>query len=543
MHHPIISRSLATCFAALLSTACIGEIVGPPATGDSSEQLVVLEGDSLETELQNSPSRLADAPFMRIGIIWDAEQAGALEVATSIDGSTWSSWETPTVLHTELEETGSFVGEIALEEPAMFYRLRAASGLVPNYARLELLSDTLADSMEDGDDPIEEQGALYARTMGTVSVNTRSDWGSRATRCSKSIVSPYRMAIHHTAGPTNDSISPAARMRQIQRYHMDVRGWCDIGYHYIVSRDGRLWEARPDNLHGAHAGGSNNRGNLGISVMGNYMNVNANSAQTEAIAGLVAALGTQNNIAITSSKVKGHRGYKATSCPGDRLNNQLGAIRSRAGELQNGGGNACESVGGMCHDIQTTTCGGEVRTGLCPGDSNNLCCVEPMPADDVTVRGVIYAGANTSARLAGVSVSLGSQTTTTSASGMYQFENVDAGSFTVTASHAGYANKSITRSTVSGVTWASFGMSEAEAIGTSTLQGVVYTGTNSANRVANATITLSNGTSVTTDGSGFYRIANLPEGTMTITASSGGSSRTVTRSLSNGEVTWGSIGL
>ncbi len=47
-----------------------------------------------------------------------------------------------------------------------------------------------------------------------------------------------------------------------------------------------------------------------------------------------------------------------------------------------GGGSACQNSGGMCHDIQTSTCSGQVKTGLCPGDSNNLCCMGTVDGND-----------------------------------------------------------------------------------------------------------------------------------------------------------------
>jgi len=41
--------------------------------------------------------------------------------------------------------------------------------------------------------------------------------------------------VHHTATPLPDSVSVVTRLRGIQNYHIDTRGWCDIGYHYLVT--------------------------------------------------------------------------------------------------------------------------------------------------------------------------------------------------------------------------------------------------------------------------------------------------------------------
>jgi len=74
--------------------------------------------------------------------------------------------------------------------------------------------------------------------VGGANVNGRSVCGARAARCSSSH-RPNRVTIHHTVTPTHDRLSPQARLRQIHSYHQDVRGWCDIGYHFLVSRDGQ----------------------------------------------------------------------------------------------------------------------------------------------------------------------------------------------------------------------------------------------------------------------------------------------------------------
>ena len=115
---------------------------------------------------------------------------------------------------------------------------------------------------------------------------------SEASRASRAIFhdpglgDAYRMSIHHTATPTNDSMSPPARLRSIQNYHQNTLGWCDIGYHYLMSSDGRLWQGRPSNLIGAHTGGSNT-GNLGIAVMGSHDSTPITSEQVDKLAGLI----------------------------------------------------------------------------------------------------------------------------------------------------------------------------------------------------------------------------------------------------------------
>lgn len=51
--------------------------------------------------------------------------------------------------------------------------------------------------------------------------------------------------IHHTAGSnTYTADQVPAILRSIQAYHVNGRGWIDIGYHVLVDRFGRAWEGR-----------------------------------------------------------------------------------------------------------------------------------------------------------------------------------------------------------------------------------------------------------------------------------------------------------
>lgn len=55
-------------------------------------------------------------------------------------------------------------------------------------------------------------------------------------------------------------------VKDIRRWHKD-RGYSDIGYHYVVYRDGSIHEGRPLELPGAHVKGHNAR-SIGICYVG-----------------------------------------------------------------------------------------------------------------------------------------------------------------------------------------------------------------------------------------------------------------------------------
>jgi hypothetical protein len=226
-------------------------------------------------------------------------------------------------------------------------------------------------------------------------------------------------------------------------------------------------------------------------------------------AALLRGLKTKYGIPITSAKLKGHRDYGGTSCPGSALYAKLPTIRSRA----NTGGSAPPP---------------------------------PPPATGTTVKGLVYKGSNTSARIAGATVKLGTKTATSSATGYYEIKNVSKGDRTITVSKSGYQTRSITRYVSGGETWGSVGLSPSGPSGTAVLQGVVYKTSDSSNRIGGATVKLAGPKAVTktADASGFYRVTGLPPGTYTVTASKAGyPTKSVSRAIENGTTTWGSVRL
>ncbi len=167
----------------------------------------------------------------------------------------------------------------------------------------------------------------------------RSSWGARPTRCTTADTNKTRMAIHHTVTPAD---TDPARVRGIQSFHMDTRGWCDIGYHFLITKDGTVYEGRPLDLLGAHVAG-HNTGNVGISFVGCFhtsgcMDWSPSSPPEEMIdaaATMVGRLSDLYGIPIDASRVKGHRDHSGatTTCPGDNLHARLDDIRGRAGSV------------------------------------------------------------------------------------------------------------------------------------------------------------------------------------------------------------------
>lgn len=164
-----------------------------------------------------------------------------------------------------------------------------------------------------------------ASPAGLPAVQRRSGWSAAPVVASR--LDPmgriWRVTVHHSAMYFRDQsvASAAAQIRQIQREHMQGRGYADIGYHYLIDPAGRIWEGRDPRWQGAHARGEHNQGNLGICVLGNFVRGSGGQFPTEAQTRTLNQLLTQTmgKYGIPPGQVHTHRDFVVTECPGALL--------------------------------------------------------------------------------------------------------------------------------------------------------------------------------------------------------------------------------
>jgi N-acetyl-anhydromuramyl-L-alanine amidase AmpD len=119
-----------------------------------------------------------------------------------------------------------------------------------------------------------------------------------------------RIIIHHTA------TSKQTTVESIRNYHVNVRGWRDIGYHYLIDGDGNLRLGRPVWIQGAHCKGLN-VDSIGIALIGDFRPVYGNGDLTDGQrSGLYALLGDLCRL-YPGVRIHGHGEIARTSCPGN----------------------------------------------------------------------------------------------------------------------------------------------------------------------------------------------------------------------------------
>lgn len=160
-------------------------------------------------------------------------------------------------------------------------------------------------------DNIEQREVELEKSLNIIETNFKWNGNLDFSNNPKSIV------LHHIEASRPGSTIPVTDVHQ---WHLN-NGWTGIGYHFYITKDGRIYRGRPENAIGAHAAGKNVN-TLGIAVEGKYQSESMPQAQRDSIIKVGEYLRRKYKIAT----VLGHKEVNSTSCPGK--NYPLDSIRN-----------------------------------------------------------------------------------------------------------------------------------------------------------------------------------------------------------------------
>lgn len=164
-------------------------------------------------------------------------------------------------------------------------------------------------------------------------VVSRIQWGARKPTC----VTPLRTglwgdAIHYSAADADeqaDHANCAARVKGIQDYHMNTKGWCDIAYNHLICAHGYVFTGRGYGVRSA-ANGTNEGNSRYFAIC---LLCNDDSGEREITPAVQQALIDLRKEYlkryVTAKDTVGHRDIVSTSCPGDEA---YAFIKSRSFE-------------------------------------------------------------------------------------------------------------------------------------------------------------------------------------------------------------------
>ncbi len=154
------------------------------------------------------------------------------------------------------------------------------------------------------------------------------------------------IVVHHTASDYTSLDSTEASIKAIYYYHAVSRGWGDIGYNFLIDKDGKIYEGRKNSSSalknkepmpvGAHASGFNH-GSVGIAMILNAQEHEPSLPALQSLMALSDLILKTYNIddstkasmrGISLDRIIGHRDVGRTQCPGDKLYALLPDIKS-----------------------------------------------------------------------------------------------------------------------------------------------------------------------------------------------------------------------
>jgi hypothetical protein len=117
----------------------------------------------------------------------------------------------------------------------------------------------------------------------------------------------------------------ADQVAEIRHWHVDGNGWKDIGYHWLIGRDGQLMSGRPETVIGAGVAG-HNAGVIHICLIGGFGSAetdpfdrNFTSRQDLALRQQIEGISMRTKII----RISGHNEYAAKACPGFNVSDFL----------------------------------------------------------------------------------------------------------------------------------------------------------------------------------------------------------------------------
>jgi|GEM_PF-6019682 len=217
-----------------------------------------------------------------------------------------------------------------------------------------------------------------------------SPQGRHPAQASPAMTNPSHIIVHHSGDNLVWPVGTDFKL-VVQAYwdeHVNTNGWADIGYNWLIDRNGVIYEGRGDGIRGAHFS-CMNQATTGICLIGNFELETPTATATNKLKDLIAWEATDKNIEVLSGSqhpssqldlfhISGHRDGNSspapqscasgTVCPGENLYNLLSSVRIDVGNYQcyNGNPNLLD-----CDNAISLSCG-ILYTGEASSDTSSV---------------------------------------------------------------------------------------------------------------------------------------------------------------------------
>ncbi len=261
-------------------------------------------------------------PFLAYALVWKGQESEP-RIRFSVDGNQWSDWQIiQQDAHFE-QDNNRIVSRLYITYK--YNKFFQISGLSQD-AELHFYSPdaTPETSLQNPVQPRSEDCPC-----AQPGYQNRANWcpdNNCPPNASPSFTNVTHLIVHHSAG-TNIANDWAAIVRAIWNLHVNVNGWADVGYNWLIDPNGVVYEGRGDDILGAHFCGTNG-GTMGVCLLGDFTNIEPATAAQNSLIELLAWKSCDQSIdplgvSLHASSgrnlrhISGHRDGCNTACPGN----------------------------------------------------------------------------------------------------------------------------------------------------------------------------------------------------------------------------------
>jgi uncharacterized protein with LGFP repeats len=375
--HLIIAASIGAVASTALVTASATDRASPtpssadprPADGPSVRTLEVPAGHAGDATARGSRvvaslDKTRTKQYGMVAVTWrhgTAPNGTDVRVRLRVDGN-WSPWQSLPIDPDEGPGAGEEAAGVrdgtaplwAGEGTGVAVRVVSPRGTGPDGVRVETIDAGAVPAVSPGSRSAASRSAGApiegpVRFPSMPPIVTRKKWGadeSLGDQCWKPIYgrSAKVVFVHHTVNSNDYSRSDGkAIVRSIHAYHTQSRGWCDIGYNFLIDRYGRIYAGRSGGarlpVRGAHAGDYNTN-SVGVSLIGNFEEARPTKRMRNALirfigwrlgTSYVPAHGETKLNGKTFDRISGHRDAMSTACPGKYVYRWIPRLRDKVG--------------------------------------------------------------------------------------------------------------------------------------------------------------------------------------------------------------------
>ncbi len=198
--------------------------------------------------------------FVTLSSKWNFNNHHAGEIYFRVEeNNKWTNWKLIKHDHHLHEDAEFEVGQLEFLDKSISkfqFKIDGISELIADQIEFRFYAPILKAVKDDSSHHMMMQQSQSTCNCDQPSYKTRIQWGcpdgNSQHNCNPDYTIPTHLIVHHTAGVDNPPYD--AVINAYWYDHVFNRGWCDLGYNFMIAPDGTFYEGRAggNNVQGAH---------------------------------------------------------------------------------------------------------------------------------------------------------------------------------------------------------------------------------------------------------------------------------------------------